>query len=63
MFDLSEDVSLGRGLGVWSLSNALWAWSPNSSAGSSGGWASSNEFKIVMEEFSTMKHLLHMLVE
>ena len=63
MFDLSEDISLGSGLGVGSLSNASWAWSPNSSAGSSGGWASSNELKIVMEEVSTMKHLLHMLVE
>ena len=63
MFDLSEDVSLGSGLGVGSLSNASWAWSPNSSAGSSGGWASSNELKIVLEEVSTMKHLLHMLVE
>jgi len=63
MFDLSEEISLGSGLGVGSLSNASWAWSPNSSAGSSGGWASSNELKIVMEEVSTMKHLLHMLVE
>ena len=63
MFDLLEEISLDSGLGVGSLSNASWAWSPNSSAGSSGGWASSNEFNIVMEEFSTMKHLLHMLVE
>ena len=67
MFDLPDTNSVGSGFCLGSIMGSvseqlLQVWSPGSSPATSGGSTSSNDMKIVMDELSSMKQLLDMLV-